>query len=57
MTESRENTAEILDSGWLGCTQQELERRRELFMQTAAELLAAQRQREREAVSGGEQRG
>lgn len=57
MTESKENTAEILDSGWLGCTQQDLERRRELFMQTAAELLAAQRQREREAVSGGEQRG
>ncbi|MGN1339008.1 MAG: hypothetical protein ACI4WS_01830 [Oscillospiraceae bacterium] len=37
---------EIIDSGWAGCTEAELERRRNSFLKTAAELCGDQQLKE-----------
>ena len=40
---------EIIDSGWAGCNEAELDRRRSTFLKTAAELCGSQQLKEQAA--------
>ena len=40
---------EIIDSGWAGCNEAELDRRRSTFLKTAAELCGSQQLKEHSA--------